>query len=176
MPTKTRFVDLLGSYEKEIHRYAYRMTGNAEDAADVLQDTFLKAFKAFSRLPVDANHRAWLYRIAHHCCIDHWRRSGRTRHREVTNEDALAGLPDTTGRGPADHAMHAQAAEALHAAVAQLPDEQRSAFLMYAEGGLSLAEIADATGVGVETAKSRLRYAAAKLRLAMTAAGQGDGT
>jgi RNA polymerase sigma-70 factor (ECF subfamily) len=47
---------------------------------------------------------------------------------------------------------------------------------MYAECGLSLAEIAHATGVGLETAKSRLRYAAAKLRLAMTAAGQGDGT
>ncbi len=64
MPKKTRFTDLLGSYEKEIHRYAFRMTGNPEDAQDVLQETFLRAFRAFPRLPSDANHRAWLYRIA----------------------------------------------------------------------------------------------------------------
>ena len=51
-------------HENEIYRFTYRMTGDREDAADVLQDTFFRAFRAFPRLPEKANHRAWLYRIA----------------------------------------------------------------------------------------------------------------
>lgn len=166
-------------YEKHrlsLWRFLQRHLREDAATADVFQETWARVVAHADRYRPSAPFGAWLYRIAHHCCVDHWRRSGRTRRREVANEDALAALPDTAARGPAEHAMHAQAAEALHAAVAQLPDEQRAAFLMYAECGLSLAEIAHATGVGLETAKSRLRYAAAKLRLAMTAAGQGDGT
>ena len=58
------FEVLLERHEKEIYRFARRMTANREDASDVLQDTFLQAFRAFKKLPEDANHRAWLYRIA----------------------------------------------------------------------------------------------------------------
>ena len=61
------FEDLLERHEQEIYRFARRVTANPEDAADVLQDTFLRAFKAFRKLPPDANHRAWLYRIADSC-------------------------------------------------------------------------------------------------------------
>ena len=166
-------------YEKHrlpLWRFLQRHLREEAATADVFQETWARVIAHADRYRPTAPFGAWLYRIAHHCCVDHWRRSGRMKRREVADDDALDGLPDTTAPGPADHAMHAQAAEALHAAVAQLPDEQRAAFLMYAESGLSLAEIAHATGVGLETAKSRLRYAAAKLRLAMTAAGQGDGT
>ena len=60
----SRFEDLLNKYEREIYRFACRVTGDPEDAADVLQETFLKAFRAWKRLPDGANHRAWLYRIA----------------------------------------------------------------------------------------------------------------
>ena len=59
-----RFAELLERHEREIHRFAFRMTGDPEDASDVLQDTFLRALKAFPRLPKNANQRAWLYRIA----------------------------------------------------------------------------------------------------------------
>ena len=166
-------------YEKHrlpLWRFLQRHLRDDAATADVFQETWARVVAHADRYRPTAPFGAWLYRIAHHCCVDHWRRSGRTRRREVADGDALAALPDTAARGPAEQAMHAQSAEALHAAVAQLPDEQRAAFLMYAECGLSLAEIAHATGVGLETAKSRLRYAAAKLRLAMTAAGQGDGT
>ena len=65
MPKRVRFAELLQRHEKEIHRFVYRISGNADDASDLLQETFLRAFQAFPRLPEDANHRAWLYRIAH---------------------------------------------------------------------------------------------------------------
>jgi RNA polymerase sigma-70 factor (ECF subfamily) len=166
-------------YEKHrlpLWRFLQRHLREEAATADVFQETWARVIAHADRYRPTAPFGAWLYRIAHHCCVDHWRRSGRTRRREVAGEDVLAALPDAVAPGPAEYAMNAQAAQALHAAVAQLPDDQRAAFLMYAECGLSLAEIALATGVGVETAKSRLRYAAAKLRLAMTAAVQGDGT
>ena len=63
MPKKTRFVDLLGSYEKEIHRYAFRMTGNYEDASDVLQETFLHVWERGDRYrPERASARGWTLR------------------------------------------------------------------------------------------------------------------
>lgn len=172
----TAFERLYEKHRLPLWRFLRRHLREDAATADVFQETWARVVANADRYRPTAPFGAWLYRIAHHCCVDHWRRSGRTRRREVAGEDALAGLPDTAAPGPAEHAMHAQAAETLQAAVAQLPDEQRAAFLMYAECGLSLAEIAHSTGVGLETAKSRLRYAAAKLRLAMTATGQGDGT
>lgn len=170
------FERLYERYRQPLWRFLRRHLRDEAATADVFQETWARVVAHADRYRPTAPFGAWIYRIAHHCCVDHWRRSGRTQRREMAGEDVLVALPDTNEPGPAEQAMHAQAAEALHAAVAELPDEQRAAFLMYAEGGLSLAEIALATGVGVETAKSRLRYAAAKLRLAMTAAGQGDGT
>ena len=171
------FEQLYERHRAPLWRFLKRQLRDEAATADVFQETWTRVIAHADRYRPTAPFGAWLYRIAHHCCVDHWRRSGRTRHREVAADDAaLDALPDTHATGPAEHAMNSQAIEALHAAVAQLPDEQRAAFLMYAEGGLSLAEIAYATGVGPETAKSRLRYAAAKLRAAMSAVGQGDGT
>jgi DNA-directed RNA polymerase specialized sigma24 family protein len=127
--------------------------GNLHDetaAADVFQDIWARVIAHRARYAATARFTTWLYRIAHNCCVDHWRRLGRTTRREHPGgEEALSGLADCAGKTPEE------------------PDAQRSAFLLYVEGGLSLADIAAATGVGVETAKSRLRYAATRLRSAL---------
>src|SRR5271167_3700002 len=86
-----------------------------------------------------AKFTTWLYRLAHNRLIDHYRASGHLK---------LVSAND----------------EAHEDSVAAVPPAQREAFLLQQEGGLSLAEIADLTGAGVETIKSRLRYALAKLR------------
>ena len=72
--------------------------------------------------------------------------------------------------GPLDAALEGEAGERLAAALEQLPQEQRDAFLLYVEGGLSVTEISEATGVNPETAKSRLRYAVARLKQALAEA------
>jgi len=156
-------------------RYLRRLLADEAVTADVFQDTWARIVASADRYRPTAPFGAWLYRIAHNCCVDHWRRTGRQAQRELAvDEDWLHALPDEDDPGPAMLAIRQESLEALSSAIDALPDTQRAAFLMYAEAGLSLAEIASATGVGPETAKSRLRYATARLRLAMGGRG-GEG-
>lgn len=159
------FETLYARHKGPLWRFVLRRLRDETATADVFQDAWARVVANADKYRPTAPFGAWLYRIAHNCCVDHWRRSGRSSGREVAcDDDMLASLPDRQTPGPDSQAMSQQALEALHSAVGQLPDEQRTAFLMFAEGGLSVLEIAEATGVGPETAKSRLRYAAAKLR------------
>jgi RNA polymerase sigma-70 factor (ECF subfamily) len=83
------------------------------------------------------------------------------------DEDAVAAAADDSQAGPVDAVLAGEATERLAAALERLPPEQRTAFLLYVEGGLSIAEIGVTTGVNPETAKSRLRYAVARLKQAL---------
>lgn len=149
-------------------RFLRRLLADESVTADVFQDTWTRVVRAADRYRPTAPFAAWLYRIAHNCCADHWRRAGRHAQREIAAEEGwLHALPDEDAPGPATLVLRHESLEALSLAIDALPEAQRTAFLMYAEAGLSLAEIADATGVGPETAKSRLRYATARLRHAM---------
>jgi RNA polymerase sigma-70 factor (ECF subfamily) len=160
MPTKTRFVDLLGSYEKEIHRYAFRMTGDAEDAADVLQDTFLKAFKAFARLPDDANHRAWLYRIAHREALNLFRSQ---KVRETEPLDTALGVNDANGH-PDDLAETRRLVGELRQVIRGLTLRQRSALLLKKYEGLPYAEVAQILGCSEDNARAQVYQAMKKIR------------
>jgi RNA polymerase sigma-70 factor (ECF subfamily) len=101
--------------------------------------------------------------------MDHWRKSGRRARRETADDDAIALAPDDPEAGPLGAALAGEARERLAASLEALPDEQRTAFLLYVEGGLSLAEIGEVTGANPETAKSRLRYAVARLKRTLAA-------
>jgi RNA polymerase sigma-70 factor (ECF subfamily) len=105
-----------------------------------------------------------VYAIAHNRLMDHYRASGRAKFlAQDESEAALDNLP--SGDLPAEALLDLKrSAERLLAALARLPEPQREAFLLQQEGELSLEEIGSATGVSRETAKSRLRYALAKLR------------
>ncbi len=173
----TAFDTLYERHRVPLWRFLRRLLADETVTADVFQESWARVVAAADRYRPTAPFAAWLYRIAHNCCVDHWRRSGRQAQREVAaDDDWLAAMPDCNDPGPAALAMRQQSLESLSRALAQLPDAQRAAFLMYAEAGLSLADIAAATGVGPETAKSRLRYATAKLRLALEDEGRRAGT
>ena len=121
---------------------------------------------------VSAKFTTWLYRIAHNRLIDGFRARGRLAEFEVDAGDAEGDPPDCpapAGAQPERLLERAQLAARLLAAVEALPAPQREAFLLATEGGLSVEEIGNATGAGFETAKSRLRYAMAKLRACMGA-------
>jgi RNA polymerase sigma factor (sigma-70 family) len=164
----TAFDVLYDRHRLPLWRFLLRQLADEAATADVFQDTWARVVGAADRYRPTAPFAAWLYRIAQHCCVDHWRRRGRQVRREVAaDEEWLAALPDHAEPGPDTWASREQALEALAREVGRLPEAQRTAFLMYAEAGLSLDDIAAATGVGPETAKSRLRYATAKLRLAL---------
>jgi RNA polymerase sigma-70 factor (ECF subfamily) len=162
------FEELYARHRGPLWRFVLRNLRDETLTADVFQEIWARVIAHRQRYAPTAKFTTWLYRIAHNCCVDHWRRTNRAlRLEHPAGDDLIVSIADEQLPGPAEEAESADRGQALLAAVGRLPEEQRTAFLMYAEAGLGLAEIAAATGVGVETAKSRLRYASARLRAAL---------
>jgi RNA polymerase sigma-70 factor (ECF subfamily) len=164
------FDTLYARHKGGVYRYLLRHCGNAGTADELFQDVWMNAIRARDRYVPTAKFTTWLYTLAHHRLVDHWRASGQVKLASIDDDHdegtraAVEALPGARREEPdAQHATR-QLREQLHAALATLPAVQRDAFLLQHEGGLSLAEIAELTGAGVETVKSRLRYAVAKLR------------
>ncbi len=168
MAKKARFTDLLGSYEKEIHRYLFRMTGNPEDAQDVLQETFLRAFRAFPRLQSDANHRAWLYRIAQRQALNLFR-SQKVRATEPL-ENALF-VDDANGR-PDALAEGRRLVRALRHVIRELTPRQRSALLLRKYEGWPYRDVADILRCSEENARAQVYQAMKKVRNGLGANGR----
>ena len=170
------FARLYDRHERPVHRYFLRQSLAQATADDLLQDTWLAVVRAARGYAPEAKFTTWLYTIARSKLIDHWR----IARRDGSFFDASANDPDDEfdfeDRLPAPdsarpdvQAMSRQEAEAFIVAVEALPPVQRETFLLHAEGDATIVEIAAITGVGVETAKSRLRYAMNKLRGAWAA-------
>jgi len=169
------FEMLYDRHEKRVWRYVFRSVRDTATADELTQDVWLRVLAQASRYAPRAGapgrsvarFTTWLFTIARHRIIDHLRAARPTASLDAPLDDERA-LLDTlaapSGFGPVRRIENRQQADQLLAALNALPPEQRDAFLLQAEGELSVAEIAAATGVGLETAKSRLRYARAALR------------
>jgi RNA polymerase sigma factor (sigma-70 family) len=162
------FARLYDRYDRPCFHFIRRLLGSAHaDAAeDLHQETWIAISRSAASFdPAKASFHAWLFTVARHKVFDHFRRqkvavlSGAG----AGGETALALLADPEPSALATVESR-ELAQRIIAAVEALPLEQRGALIMFAQAGLSLEEIAHATGVAVETAKSRLRYARAKLR------------
>lgn len=162
------FEQLYSRHKGPLYRYLMRHTGNAANAEEVFQETWMKLIRARERYRPMAKFSTWLYQIAHNCFIDYIRRQGRNALEAAgaTEPDAL----DSPDLSPGRAAELSETSAKIAAALTALPGEQREAFLLREEGGFSLEEIGSITGVGRETVKSRLRYALAKLRAALEGA------
>ena len=159
------FARLYDRYDRACFHLIRRLLGSAyaDAAEDLHQETWIAVSRnAASFDPAKASFAAWLFTIARNKTFDHFRRQ---RVAILTTEpgEAAAMVLDPQP-SPLEQVQSRERAEEIVAAVEALPPEQRGAFIMFAGGGLSLEEIAEVTGVAVETAKSRLRYARAKLR------------
>jgi RNA polymerase sigma-70 factor (ECF subfamily) len=162
------FARLYDRYDRSCHRFIRRILAAAHaDAADDLhQETWLAVSRNAAAFdPGKASFQAWLFAIARNKVWDHLRR------RKVVvlplAEDGEAMTVPDPGPTPLDNAVSHERAQRIIEAVEALPLAQRETFVMFAHAGLSLEEVAQATGVPVETAKSRLRYARAALRQAL---------
>ena len=148
-------------------RFLQRQLQNPALADELAQDVWFSVVQHAANYRELARFRTWLFTLAHHRLVDHWRRNRPLASLDAQTEDGVA-LADTlaaeSGFGPERRLDSREQAQALLNALAALPEHQRTAFLLQAEGGFSLADIAEATGVSHETAKSRLRYARAHLR------------
>lgn len=154
------FETLYGRYRTPLYRYFLRHVGDAMTANDLYQDCWEKVIAARRRFDGKAPFRAWLFRIAHNHRVDHYRARKPT---EVLPPDLAA--PDSA-LDP-DMLADPDRARRFRAAVAALPDAQRDAITLRLDAGLGLEDIAQVTGVGAETAKSRLRYATRTLKQAL---------
>jgi RNA polymerase sigma-70 factor (ECF subfamily) len=164
------FEALYRRHESRIFRYLYRNVRNEASANDLMQEVWFAVAHNAQRYQPTAKFTTWLFTLAHHRMVDMIRRARPQQSLDAVDpDDATAAtlkdrLPADRGTEPEVRAQAQDEAAALMNAVAQLPPDQRAAFLMQAEGELSVEEIAVATGTTFETTKSRLRYARAKLR------------
>jgi RNA polymerase sigma-70 factor (ECF subfamily) len=160
------FARLYDRYDRPCFLFIRRLLGSAhaEAAEDLHQETWIAISRNAAAFdPARASFRAWLFTVARHKVFDHFRRQKVTVLSGAADEAAALAAPDPAA-SPLETVVSRDLAQRVVAAVEALPLEQRGALIMSAQGGLSLEEIAEATGVAVETAKSRLRYARAKLR------------
>jgi RNA polymerase sigma-70 factor, ECF subfamily len=163
--------DLLYARHKGgLYRYILRLVSERGVAEEVFQDVWMNLVRARASYTVQAKFSTYLYRMAHNRVIDHFRRGKEKQLASFdadSEEDPLHAIPDHPGNNPERQVAARQQSARLLELIAALPAAQREALLLREEAGMSVDEIAQATGVDRETAKSRLRYAVAKLERGM---------
>ena len=160
------FVELYERHKGPLFRYFLRHCGARAVAEELFQEVWMNVVRAREQYTVQAKFSTYLYRLAHNRLVDHYRRQSvalaaawRDGAGPPTEEIALG-----SEEGPETQTHVRFQIVRLMELLRALPEVQREAFLLREEGGLSVEEIADATGVERETAKSRLRYAVNRLR------------
>lgn len=162
------FEILYARHKAPLYRYLLRTCKSKDAANDLFQEVWGKLIASRERYEPRAQFTTFLYRIAHNCAMDHFRRVARAYERSTEDVDGLAEeLPGREHDRPETVTSEVQLRADFRRALDALPPEQRDVFVLYEESGLSLEEIGKVTGVAMETAKSRLRYAVAKLRAAL---------
>jgi RNA polymerase sigma-70 factor (ECF subfamily) len=170
------FEQLYRRHRSALYNYLNRHTRDRDAASDLFQEVWARVIGSRERYEPRAKFRTFLFHIAHNCFIDYCRRASARPDRTTASRDdedaAIALAPGPAADRPDTRAEHAETLSRYRSALESLPAEQRDAFLLYEESGLSLNEIAQVSGVGIETAKSRLRYALQKLRRALGSASE----
>ena len=160
------FNELILRWERPIYALAYRTIGREEDARDVCQETFLRAFRALPGFRGQAKFSSWLYRIALNLCRDWMRRERRAPTVQAPEgidllDLAVAGEPSESIE---DLVVRKDLARAVERVMARLPEEQRTAIVLKEFHGLTFREIADVVGCPLSTVKTRLYQGLSVLR------------
>jgi RNA polymerase sigma-70 factor (ECF subfamily) len=157
---------LVERHSRSIYRLAYRMTGRPEDAEDVVQETFVRAYRQLGRFESRSNFATWLYRIAFNCSIDYMRARP---HRESpeTHEVLDRRPPDNAGPSMDDLVFAGEISERVQRALAMLSPQERAAFLMRHYHGCTIEEICRALGLKSNAAKHSIFRAVKKMRSAL---------
>jgi RNA polymerase sigma factor (sigma-70 family) len=155
------FDETLARFGAEIYRFALHLTRNRSDADDLYQETALKAYRAWNRLPCDANHRAWLYRIASNTFLSDKRKTSRLRSldAEETVESIPAASQDDDGRLDAGNLLRE-----VEVFIESLPPKQRIALVQRKYLDIGYPEIAVTLGCSEEAARRSVHEALRKLR------------
>jgi len=162
------FDELMRIHENRVYNLALRMSGNAEDAADLTQECFLRAFTSLRSFRGEAAFSTWLYRIATNVCLDQLKRRARRQQAEPRADgdglsDPLARVADP-GADVDESILCRERQEAVQAALSSLPEHQRATLVLYDLEGFSYEQIAQLSGSSLGTVKSRLNRARLALK------------
>lgn len=161
------FEQLVIENQNRIYTLCLRMTGNPQDAQDLAQEAFLKAWRGLGSFQGDSSFSTWVYRLASNVCIDFLRREKRRQGISpafsLDDEDRADLHPPDYSQDPAAAYQRDQQRQELERALEQLPAHHRQVLVMRELSGLSYQEISQSLGIDLGTVKSRL----ARARLAM---------
>ena len=164
------FNQLIKRWERPIYALAYRVIGRDEDARDVCQEAFLRAFRGLPRFKGEAKFSSWLYRITLNLCRDWIRRQKRTP--VVAAPEGVDIIELAADQGPVesveDLVARRQLSDTVAVAMQRLPEEQRTAIILKEYHGLTFQEIADLQGCPLSTVKTRLYQGLSVLRRELT--------
>ena len=158
---------LVKEYEKNVYNLALRMTGNSEDAADMAQEAFIKAYNSLTAFRGDSKFSVWLYRIVSNVCLDFLRSRSRKQTFSLSTEnddgeEVELDIADET-HSPEQLLDRSLTRDAVRRGLAALPPDHREILLLREIQGLSYEEIADVLGLEAGTVKSRIFRARKKL-------------
>jgi RNA polymerase sigma-70 factor (ECF subfamily) len=163
------FRALVEQHSRSVFRLAFRTTGNEQDAEDVVQESFLRAYRQLGRFESRANFGTWLYRIVSNCSVD-LMRSKQARHDQVRGDSLDEGtmeLPAADVPGPERMAQSAEIDRRVQDALQELSPLERAAFTLRHYEGRTIDEISATLGLGTSAAKHSVFRAVKKLRVAL---------
>ena len=160
MGPKIDFEALVDKHSEELFAYLWRMMGDSVEAQDCLQDTFLRAYRAYARLNGDANTRAWLYKIATNTALTQLKRSGRQKSQSASLIENLASKEASPDVLVEQHSR----LEQVKRAVIALPHKQRAALMMRKYQEMGYKEISQALNCSAESARANVYQGLRKLR------------
>lgn len=157
------FNTLVDRWQQRIHRFAFRYFSSHDEAMEITQKTFIKAYKKLHTLDDAEKFPAWIYRIANNLCLDETKRAGRKRSAPM---EALGPHPvaNSIAENPARTIQQQELGSILQQALNQLPPEQRIVVIMKEYEGLKFREIAEILDEPENTVKSRMYYGLTSLR------------
>jgi RNA polymerase sigma-70 factor (ECF subfamily) len=170
------FNQLILRWERPIYALAYRQIGREEDARDIVQDAFLRAFRALPGFKGEAKFSSWLYRITLNLCRDFMRRARRapfTPVPEGADLEDMASAKSSRAESIEDVVTRKDLSRHVALAMGTLPEEQRSAILLKEYHGLTFQEIAELQGCPLSTVKTRLYQGLTVLRRELDRRGTG---
>lgn len=158
---------LIKRHKNRVYSYIMLMVKNEQLAEDIFQDTFIKVIHSLKEGRYKDNGRflSWVIRIAHNLVIDHFRKEKQMK--MVSNENTVVDLFNNrklADKNIEDSIIHEQICSDIRMLIEKLPDDQKEVILLRHYGDLSFKEIADQTGVSINTALGRMRYALINLR------------
>ncbi len=173
---RAAFVELVRRHSRPIYNFVLRQLRSPALAEDVTQDVFMRLVQNAAEFKHEARFLTWLYTIARNLCIDQLRKISHRRHASLDQpasndpggQPLMESISDPNPQVSAERsALSAQVRSSIVKAVDSLPDDQREVFLLREVANLPFRDIAEITGVGENTVKSRMRYALDRLKEAL---------